>query len=201
MFQGVDGLLHFTWSDRMRNSVVDDIILFPEEAEFIKVETGKEGDRVYVLQYHHSSRKFMFWFQDKGHAEEDDERCEKVNKLMNNPEEIQATLRELNAPQTTPTPIAEGDGTAEGRLQMGSLDDILNNLGFPESVAPPTSTNEEEKGDTTTTTTSEEEEKGDTTNTNTASGESNEEANDSMQEEKEEGGGLTLDMFDQAFQV
>jgi Proteasome complex subunit Rpn13 ubiquitin receptor len=45
--------------------VVDDVLVMPSEIEFKKVDTGKAGDRVYVLQIKGSSRRFLYWMQDK----------------------------------------------------------------------------------------------------------------------------------------
>lgn len=58
--KGNDGLKHFRWGDRNGN-VVDDLIIFPEEAKFSKVSTGKPEDRVFLLKFNSGDRKFMFW--------------------------------------------------------------------------------------------------------------------------------------------
>jgi Proteasome complex subunit Rpn13 ubiquitin receptor len=41
------------------------VLVMPSEIEFKKVDTGKAGDRVYVLQIKGSSRRFLYWMQDK----------------------------------------------------------------------------------------------------------------------------------------
>lgn len=45
----------------MDGSVVDDLIIFPEEAKFTKIGTGKTDDRVFLLKFNSGDRKFMFW--------------------------------------------------------------------------------------------------------------------------------------------
>lgn len=79
-----DGLRHFKWGDRS-GSAVDDLIIFPDEASFKRVRTGREGDRVFVLKFNTGDRKFLFWMQDKLTADKDDEICAKVNQCLNNP--------------------------------------------------------------------------------------------------------------------
>lgn len=41
-----------------------DIIILPEEAEYKKVDTGREGERVYLLEIG-GNRRFFYWMQDK----------------------------------------------------------------------------------------------------------------------------------------
>ena len=47
-----DGVTHFQWKDRISNQVdpTCDHMIFPGDAEFVKVETGREGERVFMLQ-------------------------------------------------------------------------------------------------------------------------------------------------------
>lgn len=61
--RGDDQLLHFQWTDRQSGSNPEDFIIFPDDATFSKVDTGRPGDRVLLLQYKNSSRRFFFWMQ------------------------------------------------------------------------------------------------------------------------------------------
>ncbi|CAM9485659.1 unnamed protein product [Phaeothamnion confervicola] len=79
-----DDLLHFQWRDRTTNVVQDDLILFADEAEFKRCKTGRESDRVYILQMRGSSRRFFYWMQDKD-ASADEERVKRVADLCNDP--------------------------------------------------------------------------------------------------------------------
>ncbi|CAG8436946.1 13889_t:CDS:10 [Rhizophagus irregularis] len=96
MDQGDDQLMHFYWKDRKNNAVEDDLILFPEEAEFIRVEQCTTG-RVYLLNFKSSSRKLFFWMQD-AKDDKDEENVAKVNRLINDP---QAGLAESRQQQSS----------------------------------------------------------------------------------------------------
>jgi len=76
-----DSLMHFYWKDRSTNKVEDDLIIFPQEAEFSKVQQSK--DRVYILKFHSSQQKLFFWMQEPK-ADKDEELCKKLNDIMNN---------------------------------------------------------------------------------------------------------------------
>ncbi|XP_011291242.1 proteasomal ubiquitin receptor ADRM1 homolog isoform X1 [Musca domestica] len=81
--QSEDGLMHFCWKDRTTGKVEDDLIVFPDDFEFKRVEQCKTG-RVYVLKFKSSSRRMFFWMQEPK-TDKDEEHCRRVNELMNNP--------------------------------------------------------------------------------------------------------------------
>lgn len=83
MNQAEDGLIHLCWKDRTSGIVEDDLIIFPDDCEFKKVEQCKTG-RVYLLKFKSSSRKLFFWLQEPK-TDKDDEWCRRVNEVMNNP--------------------------------------------------------------------------------------------------------------------
>ncbi|KAF9999049.1 adhesion regulating molecule 1 [Entomortierella chlamydospora] len=58
-----DDLLHFYWKNRTTNAVVDDLILFPGDAELKTVPECTTG-RVVMLQFKSSSQKLFFWLQE-----------------------------------------------------------------------------------------------------------------------------------------
>lgn len=78
-----DGLIHFCWKDRTSGKVEEDLIIFPDDCEFKKVEQCKTGS-VYLLKFKSSTRKLFFWMQEPK-VEKNDEYCRRVNDLMNNP--------------------------------------------------------------------------------------------------------------------
>jgi hypothetical protein len=48
----------------------------------MQIDTGRPGDRVYILQYKlPKSRRFFFYMQNKD-ASKDDEHCSKINEFM-----------------------------------------------------------------------------------------------------------------------
>ncbi|KAI9578368.1 proteasomal ubiquitin receptor ADRM1 homolog isoform X1 [Glossina fuscipes] len=83
MTQGDDGLMHFCWKDRTTGKVEDDLIVFPDDFEYKRVEQCKTG-RVYVLKFKTSSRRMFFWMQEPK-SDKDEEFCRRVNELLNNP--------------------------------------------------------------------------------------------------------------------
>ncbi|RHZ88519.1 hypothetical protein Glove_22g209 [Diversispora epigaea] len=83
MDQGEDQLMHFFWKDR-KTGKLDDLIVFPEEAEFTRVEQCTTG-RVYLLHFKSSSQKLFFWMQD-AKDDKDEENANKVNRLLNDPQ-------------------------------------------------------------------------------------------------------------------
>lgn len=62
LYQSDDSLIHFCWKDRTTGVVEDDLIIFPDDCEFVKVSQCTTG-RVYVLKFKTSSRKLFFWMQ------------------------------------------------------------------------------------------------------------------------------------------
>ncbi|ODN01530.1 Proteasomal ubiquitin receptor ADRM1 [Orchesella cincta] len=84
VYQSEDQLTHFCWKDRTSGVVEDDLIIFPEDAVFSKVNQCKDGDRVVLLKFKASSRKLFFWMQEPK-ADNDEELVGKVNEALNNP--------------------------------------------------------------------------------------------------------------------
>ncbi|XP_037947796.1 proteasomal ubiquitin receptor ADRM1 homolog isoform X2 [Teleopsis dalmanni] len=89
MSQGDDGLMHFCWKDRTTGKVEDDLIVFPDDFEYKRVDACKTG-RVYVLKFKTSSRRLFFWIQEPK-TDKDDDNCRRVNELLNNPPVAQRT--------------------------------------------------------------------------------------------------------------
>uniref|UniRef100_A0A6M2DHJ8 Proteasomal ubiquitin receptor ADRM1 homolog n=1 Tax=Xenopsylla cheopis TaxID=163159 RepID=A0A6M2DHJ8_XENCH len=99
LYQSDDSLIHFCWKDRTTGVVEDDLIIFPDDCEFVKVSQCTTG-RVYVLKFKTSSRKLFFWMQEPK-TDKDDEWCRRINEILNNPPSM-AGFRE-------PRPATEGE--------------------------------------------------------------------------------------------
>uniref|UniRef100_A0A3P9KRI3 Uncharacterized protein n=1 Tax=Oryzias latipes TaxID=8090 RepID=A0A3P9KRI3_ORYLA len=78
-----DSLIHFCWKDRTTGNVDDDLIIFPDDCEFKRVNQCTTG-RVYVLKFKAGSKRLFFWMQEP-RSDKDDEFCRKVNEYLNNP--------------------------------------------------------------------------------------------------------------------
>lgn len=83
VYQADDGLIHFCWKDRTTGNVEDDLIVFPDDCEFKKIENVKNG-RVFLLKFKSSSRRLFFWMQEPK-TDKDDEWCRRINEVINNP--------------------------------------------------------------------------------------------------------------------
>jgi len=77
-----DNLIHFIWKDRTTGTEVMNLIIFPGEATFRKVEEAK--GRVYVLEWKTTDKKLFFWVQEPK-DDKDKENCDNINKFINDP--------------------------------------------------------------------------------------------------------------------
>mmetsp|Transcript_9052 Transcript_9052/g.16978 ORF Transcript_9052/g.16978 Transcript_9052/m.16978 type:complete len:201 (-) Transcript_9052:1912-2514(-) len=137
--RNADGTTSLHWKVRATNSIEDDILVFPENQTFAKVETGRANDRVYLLQFKASSRRFFFWMQDPK-AETDAENCRKLNEYMTNPQQARPTGSgalsdtDQNALMQFLSNFGGGAGTGENRgrpLQGGDLSSVLQGMNLP----------------------------------------------------------------------
>ncbi|TPX66864.1 hypothetical protein SpCBS45565_g04228 [Spizellomyces sp. 'palustris'] len=133
MNQGEDSLMHFYWKDRRTGAVEDDLIIFPEEADFVKV-TQSNG-RVYVLKFKSSSQKLFFWMQE-AKSDKDEELARKVNNLINNPpapgqdpmendllQVLQQSARDAGSSESATTP-----SSASASAQLEQIRDVLASI-------------------------------------------------------------------------
>ncbi|XP_051961585.1 proteasomal ubiquitin receptor ADRM1-like isoform X1 [Xyrauchen texanus] len=78
-----DSLIHFCWKDRTSGNVEDDLIIFPDDCEFKRVNQCTTG-RVFVLKFKAGSKRMFFWMQEPK-TDKDEEYCRKLNEYLNNP--------------------------------------------------------------------------------------------------------------------
>lgn len=83
LYQAEDQLIHFCWKDRSNGKVEDDLIIFPDDCEFKRIDQCKTG-RVFLLKFKSTSRRLFFWMQEPK-TDKDEEYCRRVNDIMNNP--------------------------------------------------------------------------------------------------------------------
>jgi 26S proteasome regulatory subunit N13 len=142
VYQSDDSLMHFCWQDRTTGIVEDDLIIFPDDCEYIKVSQCTTG-RVYLLKFKSSNRKFFFWLQEP-RTDKDDENCKRINELLNNPssavqssqspdQDLQSLFNNMSQSQ-----LMQLFGSGVG--QMGGLSSLLGTIRGPNSGSARTST-------------------------------------------------------------
>ncbi|XP_055625265.1 proteasomal ubiquitin receptor ADRM1 homolog [Toxorhynchites rutilus septentrionalis] len=112
VYQAEDGLIHFCWKDRTTGNVEDDLIVFPDDCEFKKIENVKNG-RVFLLKFKSSSRRLFFWMQEPK-TDKDDEWCRRINEVINNPPSASS--------------LGGGSGRGGSSSDNGDLQYIMQNM-------------------------------------------------------------------------
>lgn len=112
VYQADDGLIHFCWKDRTTGNVEDDLIVFPDDCEFKKIDNVKNG-RVFLLKFKSSSRRLFFWMQEPK-TDKDEEWCRRINEVINNPPSSNS--------------LGGGSGRGGGSSDNGDLQYIMQNM-------------------------------------------------------------------------
>ncbi|XP_051947885.1 proteasomal ubiquitin receptor ADRM1-like isoform X1 [Xyrauchen texanus] len=110
-----DSLIHFCWKDRSTGNVEDDLIIFPDDCEFKRVNQCTTG-RVFVLKFKAGSKRLFFWLQEPK-MDKDEEFCRKVNEYLNNP--------------PVPGALGSGSGSSHELSALGGeggLQSLLGNM-------------------------------------------------------------------------
>ncbi|KAG5882734.1 hypothetical protein JTB14_004031 [Gonioctena quinquepunctata] len=142
VYQSDDSLMHFCWQDRTTGIVEDDLIIFPDDCEYVKIPQCTTG-RAYLLKFKSSNKKFFFWLQEP-RAEKDDDNCKRINELLNNPstavqpppnpdQDLQSLLNNMSQSQ-----LMQLFGSGMG--QMGGLSSLLGTIRGPNSGSARTNT-------------------------------------------------------------
>jgi len=127
--------LRFQWKDRSTGNVDDDLLVYPAKtAEFSRVDTGREEDRVYLLQFKNSDRRLFCWMQEKA-DEKDAEICEKIAKYLDGSTPLSTSTRPAEPllrgdmrTNAATAASASASGTA-GNLSLGDLDAFFQGFG------------------------------------------------------------------------
>ncbi|CAB53088.1 19S proteasome regulatory subunit [Schizosaccharomyces pombe] len=133
-----DELLHFYWKERARVSreVEDDYIIFPEEAEFIKIDECTTG-RVYALKFKSSSQIHFYWMQEYS-DEKDKETASLINQLIADPVN---TTRTINSHNNSSSRGTDDSSTSQllqlfGAASQDALQDFNWEVLSPTAEAP-----------------------------------------------------------------
>ncbi|KJE88610.1 hypothetical protein CAOG_00240 [Capsaspora owczarzaki ATCC 30864] len=141
-----DQLLHFVWKDRGTNAIVDDWIIFPEDAEWKRVPQCTTG-RVYLLKFKSSDKRWFFWMQEPK-IDKDDELAERINKILTSsdpsslaqPQPSPAVSRQSALMQSmglTPAQITQMLGAQAARPQRSNRQRMEPAVSGSPPTAPP----------------------------------------------------------------
>jgi hypothetical protein len=83
MERDISGLMHLKWRERDSATVLpgDDHVVISGDQTFSRVDTGVAADRVYLLQYKNSDRRFFYWMQEPK-EEKDAAHVKKLQELI-----------------------------------------------------------------------------------------------------------------------
>jgi len=114
--EGDDGLVHFNWINRQTRTPELDLIIFPSDASFVRVNQSP-GGRMYVLKFSSSDQRYFFWFQDP-HVGAFESYARNINGLLDDPEyivdhEADAAGMSQNTAASTATPGASSSSAAQ----------------------------------------------------------------------------------------
>ncbi|KAI9344124.1 proteasome complex subunit Rpn13 ubiquitin receptor-domain-containing protein [Pilaira anomala] len=121
MDQSDDQLMHFYWKERKSSEPEDDFIIFPDEAELLRVDQCTTG-RVYILKFKSSSQKVFYWMQSKK-SEKDEELVKRVNQLINDP---QSAHQEGNNSRESDLEFEDNAHSDLMQILSGNQDDLEN---------------------------------------------------------------------------
>lgn len=133
------GTLKLEWKDRRTNATVDSLTIFAEDGlTYQKVDTGREGDRVYLLEYGSTSnRRYFFWMQDKLEGTLDEDNCVLLNTYLADPKAAEENVNgegEESEPASAGSSPSGGmrldmNGLGSGGMDNAALMQIMSNLG------------------------------------------------------------------------
>lgn len=122
-----ENILHFKWKERTATRAEDDLLLFPGDATFKKVEKVKDG-RVYMLEFTNGDRHMFFWMQEPKTGK-DEEYNTKINEYLRNPPQSNQYSRQQ---QNFMNLFGNQERSASGSnpsIELDQLQRILQGLG------------------------------------------------------------------------
>lgn len=124
--------MHFQWMERGQNFPEDDLVVFPEEANFEKVQ--ESSDRVYVLKFRQDDRKYFLWMQEPS-VNGDVPLSNLVNFYLNGPQENdQDAEDQVITSQSSP----KDPQNAEARRSKKSTEEVFpSNAATWQTLLPP----------------------------------------------------------------
>ncbi|KAI0770271.1 proteasome complex subunit Rpn13 ubiquitin receptor-domain-containing protein [Fomes fomentarius] len=133
---GEDTLLHFIWKNRSNSEVEEDLILFPGDATFAKVEQSAWG-RTYVLKFSSSNQRHFFWLQDAD-SSRDEEFVGNVNRLLADPSIVPIWYSEGYNPnsQSAGSSRAQPGGYQATPEELARIRSLVSSLGARTHNAP-----------------------------------------------------------------
>lgn len=147
LYRSDDSLVHFCWQDRTSGVIEDDLIIFPDDCEFVKVTNCPENARVYSLKFK-SSKKLVFWMQEPK-ADKDEEICKKINQCMSNPSSVSTTNNLSSSGLTSNSHESDLQSLLNNmshsqlmqlfNTQVGGLSGLINSINSPNSMSIPAS--------------------------------------------------------------
>lgn len=152
--QSEDGLIHFCWKDRGTGKVEDDLIVFPDDCVFKRIETVKTG-RVFVLKFKSSTRRLFFWLQEPK-TDKDEEYCRRVNEIMNNPPSANRSSNESGDLQYMLNNMSQQQlmQLFGGVGQIGGLSSLLGSMNRSENSSSRTASTPTDRSNSSAVTTS-----------------------------------------------
>jgi len=128
MFEA-DNPVKVEWKDRRTTAVVDSLnVMESDNWTFERIDTGKEGERVYLLQTPNSEdSRLFFWMQDKD-VETDEVNCVEVNRFLSDASEAAQAAGVVVAPATGGGTTTAGTNASASAVGGGGSDNTNDAL-------------------------------------------------------------------------
>eukprot|EP00250_Pteridium_aquilinum_P005409 c15502_g1_i1 orf=424-1458(-) len=132
-----DGFLRIHWKERSQEFPEDDILVFPHEANFVKVQ--QTSGRVYLLKFKHDDRKYFFWMQEPN-DKQDVGICHTVDFYLNNhsPESDEEEEEQVDIAESLSENPQISELSKVEREKDSSLDLAAAAVAVPPPPPPPT---------------------------------------------------------------